>query len=208
MTKPNPNPHGRTDWTPFDDLLRRGYSDGRSATELQAEVNKALAVLGRRVSRNAVIGRIHRLGLTGGVKTAKASAPRAVRPPARSHKATPKPSPPRPLAPPRRSEPQQEWARGGRPPPDLPGGPAPTPLPPERPGLILVSERDHTARMCCWPIGDPRDADFRRCGVECEPDAKGRRLCPEHRAIAFKPTPPPKAKRQARDLIRMAGRYA
>lgn len=199
MTKPNPNKHARTEWTPFDDLLKEGYSRGRSATELAAEINRTP---GASVTRNAVIGRIHRLGLTGGVKTAKASKPSTVR----ADRPTVKPSAPRPLAPPRRPEPQQQWVRGGAPAPV--GEPAPSPLPPERPSLIVVSEREHTAAMCCWPIGDPRDADFRRCGVECEPDAKGRRLCPEHRAIMFKPTPPPKAKRQARDLVRLAGRYA
>lgn len=61
-----------------DDLLRRFWGDGLSASQTAAEIGG--------VTRNAVIGRVHRLGLSGRVKKAPASStPRTYRPRARAY---------------------------------------------------------------------------------------------------------------------------
>src|SRR5512136_1031948 len=55
------------------ELLRKLWSDGLSAAQVAAE-------LGAGVTRNAVIGKIHRLGLAERGKPANAPRPRAPRP--------------------------------------------------------------------------------------------------------------------------------
>ncbi|HRJ67693.1 MAG TPA: GcrA family cell cycle regulator, partial [Alphaproteobacteria bacterium] len=46
-------------------------------------------------------------------------------------------------------------------------------------GVALI---DLTERMCKWPIGDPRDADFTFCGRGIRP---GTPYCPDHAAMAY-----------------------
>jgi GcrA cell cycle regulator len=111
------------------------------------------------VTRNAVIGKVHRLGLNG---RAPASAPsRAPR------TATPRPRKPR-RAPPLRKAPA--------PPPVQAYAPAP-----EGPGLIedmaLLG-----AHACKWPIGDPKSHDFSFCGRPA-----GGRYCAAHEQTGVRP---------------------
>src|SRR5829696_510993 len=65
------------------ELLKKLWSDGLSASQIAAEIGG--------VTRNAVIGKVHRLGLSGRGK-AKAAPPR-------TRKATRAPSAPSPIAP-------------------------------------------------------------------------------------------------------------
>src|SRR6202011_2754907 len=51
------------------ELLRQLWLDGRSASQISAE-------LGLGITRNAVIGKVHRLGLSGRAKSASPAAPR------------------------------------------------------------------------------------------------------------------------------------
>ena len=67
------------------ELLKKLWSDGLSASQIAAE-------LGDGVTRNAVIGKVHRLGLSGRGKAKAASAPRP-------RKATRAPSAPSPISP-------------------------------------------------------------------------------------------------------------
>lgn len=57
------------------------------------------------------------------------------------------------------------------------------------------------AHACKWPIGDPRDADFGMCGRFRTHHA----YCEAHRAVAYKSVP--EAKQQSREIKR-AVRYA
>ena len=50
------------------ELLKKLWSDGLSASQIAAELGG--------VTRNAVIGKVHRLGLSGRAKSANAGAPR------------------------------------------------------------------------------------------------------------------------------------
>jgi len=87
------------------------------------------------VTRNAVIGKVHRLGLSGRVQPSR--PPRLARPPRRI---APAPRP-RPVATP----------------------PARPQLVPEGPGLV-GSLTALSAHACRWPIGDPKAEDFTFCG--------------------------------------------
>ena len=88
------------------------------------------------VTRNAVIGKVHRLGLSG-----RAQPSRPARLPRSPRRAAP---PPRPVA--RMAPPQTR----------------PQPAP-EGPGLV-PSLAVLGAHACKWPIGDPKAADFSFCG--------------------------------------------
>ena len=72
------------------DLLRKLWTDGLSASQIAAELSNG-------ITRNAVIGKVHRLGLSGRVK---ANAPVVARPRVQQAAAAPraaKPAPPRPM---------------------------------------------------------------------------------------------------------------
>ncbi len=129
------------------------------------------------VSRNAVIGKSHRLGLAGG------------RPP----------SPPgrRATTPARAARPRKApGPRGPRPPaPKPPSGGASAAAARRRPAPVVEAVgrvADLAAlprRACRWPIGDPKDAAFSWCGA---PAPLGP-YCEDHRARAYRATPVPVA---------------
>lgn len=110
------------------------WKEGLSAREVARRLG---------VSRNAVIGKIHRLGLSGGRRRAGAARPAgAVRPRG-----------------PRRARSAPALRRAG---------PAPAEADPDLPGqadLLSLSPGD-----CRWPVGDPRAAGFAFCG---RPAAQG-----------------------------------
>jgi GcrA cell cycle regulator len=139
--------------------LRSLWHDGLSASQIAVHLGG--------ITRNAVIGKAHRLGLTGRPspiknRAAGASRPRPVRRPRVEHVA----HQPRAVAAPqpRRIEPP--------PPPveieDVPGA------------TILTL----TDRICKWPIGDPRHPDFHFCG---RASAEGLPYCADHARRAYQP---------------------
>lgn len=129
------------------------------------------AEIGRRldVTKNAVVGKVHRLGLpkrqspirsSGSAKTSGAAKPRAERKStAQLKKAV------TPQAPVRRK-------------------PAPEPAPVaeiEEVGTVVSLEHLNHGQ-CSWPIGEPENEDFRFCG---HPIVPGRPYCPHHCAKAY-----------------------
>ena len=117
-----------------------------------------------------MIGKVHRLGLSG-----RAAPSRPARRPA------PKPAPrPRtqPAAPVSTARPQ-------------PSAPAPAPRPSAAPieAERLASGEYATVltlkdSMCKWPIGDPADTTFRFCGRRSGP---GQAYCEAHSQMAYQP---------------------
>lgn len=89
------------------------------------------------VTRNAVIGKIHRLGLAGRLQPSRPGGRGPSRPPRA-------PSPPR--------------AR-----PVSPARPAPS-IDVETQGPGLATMLSVSAHACRWPIGDPKDEGFSLCG--------------------------------------------
>jgi GcrA cell cycle regulator len=150
------------------ELLKKLWSDGLSASQIAAEIGG--------VTRNAVIGKVHRLGLSGRGK-AKAAAPQ------RPRKATRAPSAPTPIAQPTPAHSNVVLA------------PIPAPRVEPEPDLTLsddvvvpMSERvtimDLRESMCRWPMGDPTKPEFRFCGAR---SVTGLPYCNHHARIAYQP---------------------
>ena len=154
--------------------LKKLWLEGQSASQIAKQ-------LGGGVTRNAVIGKVHRLGLSG----------RAA--PSQPARATFRPSRPRPAQPtqapsaPRRIEAVQPRAAA-------PSVPAPMP---DLPGTATVMTLG--AHMCKWPIGDPSSNEFSFCGRRSSEGV----YCVEHARVAYQP----QVKRGATDLARSLRRY-
>lgn len=133
------------------ELLRKRWHDGCTASEIAREIPG--------LTRNAVIGKVHRLGLPA----------RVYADPARH---TVKPRAPRPKA-----------GRLTMHRLDAGAGIAPAPLPPpsvidaEIPLLQRRSILQLTSDTCRFPVGDPQAAGFFYCGAA---PASGRPYCAAH----------------------------
>jgi GcrA cell cycle regulator len=139
-------------WTdPRTERLKQLWADGRSASEIAA-------LLGE-VTRNAVIGKVHRLGLAG----------RATRQPRRS-------SPRRDRS--GRVEMRRAPARFVRPTAPL------MPPPPPPVAALMLPLRQLRADQCRYPIGDPQEEGFGFCGCKKAP---GIPYCEHHADIAYNP---------------------
>jgi len=153
------------------ETLRRLWAEGLSASQI------ATALGG--VSRNAVIGKIHRLGLSGRVKTGKARPARAGG--GAVHAPRPVPSGSRVMA-------------VGSTVVKVVEREAPAPL--REPAEVVplhggVTLLDLKTSSCRWPIGDPSDPAFRFCGTRIQP---GETYCPCHAELAY----PARTKAKAR----------
>jgi GcrA cell cycle regulator len=152
------------------ELLKRLWSEGLSASQIAAQIGG--------VTRNAVIGKVHRLGLSG---RAKASSPAAQQRPR-------KPAPRPPSHPLQRGSISQNGAAET----DIAAeGPALLPEPiVELPDEIAIpmSQRvtmmELRESMCRWPMGDPTSAEFRFCGARA---VTALPYCAHHARIAYQP---------------------
>ena len=157
------------------ELLSKLWLDGRSASQIAAE-------LGLGVTRNAVIGKVHRLGLAG---RPKATAP-VVSPPNRV-KAKPtlrireEEMPEVAGLEPAESEAQVHQTEVRT--------PAPVPL--HETVVAPFSERvtimDLRESSCRWPMGDPTNIEFRFCGARTSGGSGP--YCASHSRLAFQPAP-------------------
>jgi GcrA cell cycle regulator len=156
-------------------LLKKLWTDGLSASQIAKQLGG--------VTRNAVIGKVHRLGLAG----------RAA--PSRPIKRIPTPTVRAKPA----LVPQDVEVALKTPAPDVVTIPEATietpaiaaiPLKPTKPKQRTVREGEIIGvlqlgpNMCKWPIGDPGDVDFGFCGSQCGSAAV---YCEEHAAVAFQP---------------------
>ena len=186
------------------ETLKRMWAEGQSASQIAKELGG--------VTRNAVIGKVHRLGLSNrNDDTPEATAPAPeVKPaaPAPAAAAAPKPEPapePKPAAaaaPEPRPEPAPETAPAvasnfnrrpivpaGQP---LPPQPSANEISPEALASVREVEKrarklslmELTERTCKWPIGDPATDKFWFCGL---PSAAGKPYCEAHVGVAFQP---------------------
>ncbi|RAK52621.1 GcrA family cell cycle regulator [Phenylobacterium deserti] len=161
---PHPqDPPGSGGWTPERVArLEQLWRDGVSASQAAARLG---------VTRNAVIGKVHRLGLSQHGAHARAAG--AVAPTRRSHRPR-TPSKSRPVAAAgssARARPVK--AAGVR----SKAAELEVELPPLAWDLAAL-----TPRQCRWPIGDPRAPDFGFCGRPCV----GGPYCASHAARAFR----------------------
>ena len=141
------------------DQLRSLWQEGLSASQIAVSLGG--------ITRNAVIGKAHRLGLMGRPSPIKNRPTGVVRQ--------------RPVRRPRIEAPAPRIV-------------APPPQPPRRvekvaqpievedgPGATILTLTD---RICKWPIGDPRHADFHFCG---KASSEGLPYCAEHARRAYQP---------------------
>jgi GcrA cell cycle regulator len=156
------------------ELLKKLWSDGLSASQIAGRLGG--------VTRNAVIGKVHRLGLSGRATTSRM---KSHRPRARSQSA-------RRLMKPR-------FANLGNPAfRNLLADSEPY-IPPAEELVIPLNERKSiqtlTEVSCRWPIGDPQLADFHFCGRN---KVTGLPYCEFHARRAFQP---PQPRRRDRDFV-------
>ena len=186
------------------DRLKAMWADGATASQIADELGG--------VSRNAVIGKAHRLGLeqrpspvkpgeekvqpAAAAAPAAASAPKPARPEPVARAATPAPESPAPGATPTPQRPATEvqyrsigpggFIRQG------PGDQQP-PIPPAPPRRLVPAKpspevADKTGllelndRICKWPIGHPGEPDFHFCGQQANP---GFPYCVQHCGVAY-----------------------
>jgi len=175
------------------ELLKKMWGEGQSASQIAKELGG--------VTRNAVIGKVHRLGLSNRSTTtatpkteakAKAAPKPEAKPAAPKERAQSKPA----LAPaatevkPTNVTPlRRQIVPAGQP---LPPQPSANEISPE--ALARVSEvekkakkislLDLTEKTCKWPVGDPATDDFWFCGL---PSQAGKPYCEAHVGVAFQP---------------------
>lgn len=143
-------------WTPERIAdLEKLWAEGLST----AEIGRRLGV-----SKNAVVGKAHRLGLPGRQSPIDAKR-RAARKPA----AKPKAAPAQPRAAARPAAPKA--------PPPVAAEAAPQPAPQAK-----KQRKAHSGPSCQWPFGDPRLPGFHFCGAPATP---GKPYCDEHCAMAY-----------------------
>jgi len=151
--------------------LRQHWTEGKSASQIAI-------LLGHGLTRNAVIGKVHRLGLAGRAKSTSSAAPRPrAQPQQQAHRA----------AAPRPTHVAQRAVRGAT-------ALALAPLteaeaePAAYESVVLpmslrVTIVELKEAMCRWPLGDPASPDFRYCG---SPTAVGP-YCAHHGRLAYQP---------------------
>lgn len=180
------------------ELLKKMWSEGQSASQIAKELGG--------VTRNAVIGKVHRLGLSN---RAGGSAPESRTEARTESRAEPAARPDAPAAKPAaaKPEPRPVPRTESAQPPAQPASlrnriiPAGQPLPPQpsageiSPEALAsvrevekkakrISLMELTERTCKWPIGDPATEDFWFCGLATQP---GKPYCDAHVGVAFQP---------------------
>ena len=155
--------------------LKKLWLEGLSASQIAKQLGG--------VTRNAVIGKVHRLGLSGRAAPSQPARP-VFKPqrPARPVAAAPQPVR-RPLS-------------------NMPTPPEPMIRRVEEPGSATVLTLG--AHMCKWPIGDPSSDNFTFCGRRSD---DGTPYCLEHARIAYQPQQSGKKKSGPTELARSLRRY-
>lgn len=179
------------------ETLKKMWGEGQSASQIAKELGG--------VTRNAVIGKVHRLGLSNRAG-AVGAAPTKTTPkekPEVAAKPAAKPAPKAKAAPAAPAKEELELDENGIPISAARRAiiPAGQPLPPQPSAneispeaLAKVNEIEKTAKRislmeltektCKWPVGDPATDDFWFCGLAVQ---QGKPYCEAHVGVAFQP---------------------
>src|SRR5947208_5460942 len=156
------------------ELLKKLWSDGLSASQIAAELGG--------ITRNAVIGKVHRLGLSGRAKSPSSAAPRPRKARAHTHML-------RVSLPAVRGNNALAHAFES----DI------EPEPQLVDNVIPIGQRrtilELTEETCRWPIGDPGTPDFFFCGGQT---ITGLPYCAYHSRVAYQPPNMRRDRRQFR----------
>jgi len=142
------------------EVLTKLWAEGLSASQIATKLGG--------VTRNAVIGKVHRLGLSGRAKPSRPATKRTSKPSAPRTRTVAR-TVPKPAATPR--------VAPIAPPPPIEAKPLPS-----GEYATILTIRDH---MCKWPIGDPSTDDFSFCGRKTDPAAP---YCDAHSSVAYQPS--------------------
>jgi GcrA cell cycle regulator len=186
------------------ETLKAMWGEGKSASQIAKELGG--------VTRNAVIGKVHRLGLSNrGPNGERLDEPEIAAVGESSASGDHEPAAGAGLAEAAAPRPKEATATPPRAPVKPPVPVAGQPLPPAGSeispealaNLAEVAKKAKrltlmqlTERTCKWPIGDPATDDFWFCGLPC---VAGKPYCETHVAVAFQPM-------SARRDRRMGGR--
>lgn len=162
------------------ELLKKLWSEGLSASQIAGRLGG--------VTRNAVIGKVHRLGLSGRATTSRMKSRRP-----RPRAAVPG----QPGSNGQRRQQKSRFATVGNPAVRALYQPEAEPFTPSAEELVIpLKERKSiqtlTECSCRWPIGDPQLPDFHFCGKNKVP---GLPYCEFHARRAFQP---PQTRRRER----------
>ena len=158
------------------ETLRSLWAEGHSTAEI-----------GRRmgVSKNAVVGKAHRLNLPARPSPIRRE-PEGLnaRPAAPPQRRAPTPRQPQPLRRPeavavQQPQPQQAPVAQMQPAPVVA---APVQVAPPPPPVVVRSFPRVSNRSCCWPLGEPGTAGFRFCD---EGAMSGKPYCATHASVAY-----------------------
>ncbi len=180
------------------ETLKRMWNEGQSASQIAKELGG--------VTRNAVIGKVHRLGLSNRAGAAPAATPQAAAPAQPAPQRPAEPAKPEPAAAAQTSDAAE--AEDDDSPAPIPMSaarraiiPAGQPLPPQpsaneispealakvseiEKGAKKLSLMELTEKTCKWPVGDPATDQFWFCGL---PVQQGKPYCEAHVGVAFQP---------------------
>ena len=175
------------------EILKKLWGEGQSASQIAKELGG--------VTRNAVIGKVHRLGLSNRATSSSSSKSdsktkasvksisdtKRGSSKANASKITTANSPTEPRS--NVTSLRRQIIPAGQP---LPPQPSANEISPE--ALARVSEIEKkakkisllelTERTCKWPVGDPATEDFWFCGL---PSQAGKPYCEAHVGVAFQP---------------------
>lgn len=143
--------------------LKKLWESGLSASQIAAELGN--------ITRNAVIGKVHRLGLSGRAKSPSSAAPR-------QRKARPAPQMMRISRPMSRGNTALAHAF------DVEAEPDPVAFDNVVPMSQRLSLLELTEATCHWPVGDPGSAEFFFCGGK---SLTGLPYCAHHSRVAYQP---------------------
>ncbi len=157
------------------ELLKKLWAEGLSASQIAGRLGQ--------VTRNAVIGKVHRLGLSGRATTSRM----------KSHRPRPRAAAAKRLAKPRYAPVGNTALRALY---QADSEPYVSPVeelvipPAERRSIETLTECD-----CRWPIGDPQENEFHFCGKK---KVVGLPYCEFHARRAFQP---PQPRRREREVV-------
>lgn len=175
------------------EVLKKLWVEGQSASQIAKELGG--------VTRNAVIGKVHRLGLSNRATSSSSSKsdtksktsvksmsdPKRVSNKTSTSKVTSANSPSEPRS--NVTSLRRQIIPAGQP---FPPQPSANEISPE--ALARVSEIEKkakkisllelTERTCKWPVGDPATEEFWFCGL---PSQAGKPYCEAHVGVAFQP---------------------
>lgn len=178
------------------ETLKRMWGEGQSASSIAKELGG--------VTRNAVIGKVHRLGLSNRNEDPEPAPAPVVEPVPEPEPVVEEPVAEEPApeeAPPAEEEEEEDEVpafvpvqrrpiiTAGQP---LPPQPSANEISPEALAEVREVEKkarkltlmELTERTCKWPIGDPATDKFWFCGL---PSVAGKPYCEAHVGVAFQP---------------------